>query len=177
MTKKYEELLNNPFVKKNANINDLVGEYMMICKGHCSGTLELHKKDIIQIDDEKGHALGTCCKNSSNEKLQGIRLYASNDLRLRYLPFFPIHEPIYTFVLHPNGVIRFRINENMPAIYKILFAYNDSTGIIDLVSNLYHVSKNGCFCFGLLTQDNNIIRYNRWNDDCELFATFLKIHD
>ncbi len=57
----------------------------------------------------------------------------------------------------------------------LLFAYIDSTGIIDTINNLRHRSINGCFCFGLLTQNNNIVRYNRWNDDCELFAVYSHI--
>ncbi len=65
----------------------------------------------------------------------------------------------------------------MPLIYKLLFAYIDSTGFIDTINNLIHLLKNGCFCFGLLTQDNNIVRYNRWNYVCELFAEFIKMHD
>jgi hypothetical protein len=172
--KKYNKLLKNNFVKKNADIKCLVGEYIVIGNPYLK-TLELKKENIVKIPSDKGHALG-CCKQDNKEDLHGINLFAS-DPRLRALPFFPVDEPIYTFILHPNGVVRFRINDNMPYIYKLLFTFIDSTGIIDAINNYNHVKNNGCFCFGLLTHDNSIIRYNRWNEDCELFAKYIKVHD
>ena len=173
--KKYIKLLENDFVKKNADISCLVGEYIVIGNPHIK-SFELKKENIIQIKEDKGHTLG-CCKNADTQFVNGINIFSDSTSLLRFLPFFPINEQLYTFILHSNGVIRFRINDNIPYIYKLLFAYIDSTGIIDTIYNLRHISKNGCFCFGLLTQDNNIIRYNRWNEDCELFAQYIKVHD
>jgi hypothetical protein len=172
--KKYNQLLENKFVKKNADIHCLVGEYIVIGNPNIK-SFELKQENIVKIKEEKGHILG-CCKKNEDEYVYGINLF-SGDFILGILPFFPINEPIYTFILHKNGVIRFRINDNIPQIYKLLLAYVDSTGFIDTINNLIHVLKNGCFCFGLLTEDNNIVRYNRWNDDCELFAEYIKIHD
>jgi len=178
--KKYNELLQKQFVKKNADIHCLVGEYIVIGNPNIK-SFELKKENIVKIKCEKGHSLGCCNNRNNDEFVYGIHLFSDNivlyNIVLSILPLFPINEPIYTFILHKNGVIRFRINDNMPQIYKILFAYIDSTGFIDTINNLNHSSNNGCFCFGLLTQDNNIVRYNRWNDDCELFAKYIKIHD
>ena len=171
---KSRTLLKQSFVKKNAEIKCLVGEYIVIGNPNYK-SFELKKENIVKIKAEKGHRLG-CCENDSDEFVYGIELFSTQKL-LRLLPFFPINEPIYTFILHKNGVVRFRINDNMPFIYKLLFAYLDSAGVYDMIHNLHHRMRNGCFCFGLLTQDNNILRYNRWNDDCELFAELRKVHD
>jgi hypothetical protein len=171
--KKSDKLLRKSFVKKNANIECLVGEYIVIGNPHLK-SLELKRENIVRVKRENGHAMGCC--SGDDKALYGIELF-SNDIRLRYLPFFPRNEPIYTFVLHSNGVIRFRINKNIPCLYQFSFTYIDSTGFIDTIDNLLHMKRNGCFCFGILTQDNDIVRYNRWNDDCELFAKYVKVHD
>jgi hypothetical protein len=134
--KKYNKLLENKFVKKNADIHCLVGEYIVIGNPNIK-SFELKQENIVKIKEEKGHILG-CCKKNEDEYVYGINLF-SGDFILGILPFFPINEPIYTFILHKNGVIRFRINDNIPQIYKLLRAYVDSTGFIDTINNLIHV--------------------------------------
>ena len=79
---------------------------------------KLKKENIIQIKEDKGHTLG-CCKNADTQFVNGINIFSDSISLLRFLPFFPINEQLYTFILHSNGVIRFRINDNIPYIYKL----------------------------------------------------------
>ena len=58
--KKYIKLLENDFVKKNADINCLVGEYIVIGNPHIK-SFELKKEHIIQIrpmNIKNGHLAG-----------------------------------------------------------------------------------------------------------------------
>jgi hypothetical protein len=95
--KKYNKLLENKFVKKNADINCLVGEYIVIGNSNVK-SFELKKENIVKIKACNGHKLG-CCKEDNDEYVYGIKLF-KNYFLFRFLPFFPI-------ILHKNGVIRF----------------------------------------------------------------------
>ena len=177
LQKKYANLLTKEFIKKNANIESLVGEYYVIGSSTIK-SFELRSENIVKVSKNKRHKLGGCCIGITDDTC-GINIFRRDILTMYplVLPFFPDHMHIYTFVLHANGVVRFVINPKLPLIYKLLFAYYDSESVIDLVKNLQHRNNNGCFCFGLLTRDDNLIRYNRWNEDCVFFAMFIKIHD
>ena len=60
---------------------------------------------------------------------------------------------------------------NQSMVNKIWFARIDSNGWIDWIKNLIHGNKYGCFCLGILNKNNQIQRYNRWNNDVEYFYT------
>ena len=175
--KKYANLLSKQFIKKNAPIECLVGEYYIIGSPIIK-SFELRPENIVKVPKKHRHKLGGCCAGITDDT-RGINVYRRDILTLHplFLPCFPDHLHIYTFVLHANGVVRFVINLKLPLIYKLMFAYYDSEGFIDLVKNLHHRNNNGCFCFGLLTHEDNLVRYNRWNEDCVFFAMIIKIHD
>ena len=179
--KTYLTLIKSDAVKKNANISSLVGKYVSI--GHpFIKEFELKEEDIVIVDKQNGHKVGCCKSNTKSNELYGINLYFENIVQhSKYVQIFlnsrslPKDEPIYTFILHSDGVIRFKINNKMTLLEQWMWSYMDSNGIIDNILNLKHLMENGCFCFGLLTQEDNIIRYNQWNEDCKFFASFNKI--
>jgi hypothetical protein len=158
-----EELLDGPDVARNADIALMLGTYVSD-KGH---KYTLKRTDIVDVEQTSGHALGSSCpcpgsRSQSTGKLQGIRVYSDSGVWS------------YTWVLHPNGVVRFRINENLSLVQKMKLGYFDSEGILDHLRNMGHVVRNGCYCFGVLCKNGDIRRYNRWNGDCVYFTTFVK---
>jgi hypothetical protein len=161
------ELIAGDDIAKNANISLLYGSYVSD-KGH---NFTLEACNIVDVDQDKGHLLGCGCCDSTTESLQGVRVF-SDDIRFRLLGLSDTH--LYTFVLHPNGVVRYRINEYLPYIVKLVLGFYDSDGHIDYIKNLNHMNMYGCFCFGLLKTNGDMVRYNRWAEDCVYFTTFAK---
>ena len=79
----------------------------------------------------------------------------------------------YKFVYHSNGVIRFKpIGDEMSHI--IALARVDSQSFCELILNLIHGSRFGCFCFGMITEDDKFMRWNRWHGSLKYYYTATK---
>ena len=167
MTNDPSKLIASDDIAKNADISMIFGRYIAGDKYYFT----LKACDVVDVEQDKGHLLGCGCCTSTEASLQGVRVYI-DDVRLRLMGLENTHT--YTFVLHPNGVVRFRINEDLPYPVKLYLGYLDSDGIIDSVKNMRHLDKYGCFCFGLLKNNGDMVRYNRWAEDCVYFTTYVK---
>ena len=157
------QLIAGDDVAKNADISMLFGTYASD-KGR---NFTIAAGDVVEVAQDKGHLLGCGCCDSTDASLQGVRVY-SDHARLMG------NTHLYTFVLHPNGVVRFRINENLPFPVQAYLAFLDSDGMIDYMKNMSHFNRYGCFCFGLLKKNGDMVRYNRWAEDCVYFTTFVR---
>jgi hypothetical protein len=186
MSSRANEIINAPMVSKYARIEDVTGHYVVFGNRFVDG-FTLLERNVVPVDSSMRHCLGVCSKSHGisdrPSKLDtdpiAVRIYLSDissPIRFvfRILPGYPIDEHVYTIVFHQNGVVRFVVNPNLPNRYKLLWGYFDSQSLVDFIWNLKHARSYGCFCMGVLLTNGNILRYNRWNEDCVRFASFIK---
>lgn len=141
----------------NVTMEDLYGTwYHPVVKMY----LNVSEANVVTGTELQPHTLGACtdpvhCPNS----VLGV---------VRVGPYY--------WILHQNGVIK-----SAPAsdnqFWRAALAATESTGPLDLVKNLNHVARYGCFCLLVVTDSRTIKRYNRWKDPHGYYHyTLQKVH-
>ena len=167
--------------KIDPSLDDLYGTWIIDNDIHACLSFTLKPENKMDVDITEMHKLSEgCCSHEINDiydsRIVGAVQLPLKETKLRKgkpLYYRCIDETAYKFVLHKNGIIKF-VPINEAIINKISLARLDSQGWFDTLKNIKHANKYSCFCLGILTKDNKIKRYNRWNSDLQYFYTANK---
>ena len=167
--------------KHNAKINDLIGTWQIKDKRMPVKQLTITTDDIRKAEEHEKHYLGCSACNltpigSVIVQTQHL-IFRDNWLASKLKKYSKNTSYVYKLVLHPNGVVRFVINNRIPLLCKFFMIRSDSKGWFDMILNIIHSKRKGCFCLGILSPDTRTIqRYNRWNDKYpDQYYTMIKI--
>ena len=164
---KLENILDRA-INKNGNFDDFFGTWRIDDKNYPVKEFSIKKENIIYtINKNDKHYICSKSKYIYNSDIIYIVNIPLSCVKfknyLRPIHTYLSHESNYRFVLHKNGVIKFIAN-NDSKFNKLMLARTESKSLFDLINNIQHSKKYGCFCLGILTKYKTIERYNRWNN-------------
>eukprot|EP01083_Nonionella_stella_P044145 118968_1 len=171
--------------KEDPELSDLYGTWVLqdeyCSRKHSITQFTLSEENVMAIDPKDEHRVSCCAGHFSDIyhcKIVG-EVQCPNTDEFRTLrepaPLYAHRCPQsgYKFALHKNGIVKF-IPVSKDIADKLALARADSYGCFDCLKNVKHANDHSCFCMGMLTNEDTIVRWNRWNADLYYYCTWHK---
>ena len=152
-----------------SDFDEFFGTWKVDDENYPLSEITIKRENIIEQKNKNDrHSVCSKCRSVHNSDIKYVVNVPLSCVKfknhIRGLHTHLYHESHYRFVLHENGVIKF-VPNNSNILNKLMLARVDSKSLFDLVANIIHTTKHGCFCLGILTKYKTIERYNRWNNE------------